>query len=50
VRRQGPGYVAGVQWHPEFHEPDHPKTLNDGAILADFLNAARAVRRAGSPP
>jgi putative glutamine amidotransferase len=43
VRRSGPGYVAGVQWHPEFHEPGHPQTLDDRAILHDFLAAARAA-------
>ena len=44
VRRRGPGYVAGVQWHPEFHAPDHPVTLDDRPILLDFLAAARAAR------
>jgi putative glutamine amidotransferase len=46
VRWQGPSYVAGVQWHPEFHQPDHPKTLDDSAILRDFLSAARAAHKA----
>ncbi len=41
---QGPGYVAGVQWHPEFHEPGHPTTLDDTAVLRDFLSAARRAR------
>ena len=44
VRRQGGSYVAAVQWHPEFHEPDHPQTLDDRPILQDFLAAARAAR------
>lgn len=42
----GPGYVAGVQWHPEFHRPGDPKTLDDSAILHDFLAAAAATRSA----
>ena len=46
VRWQGPSFVAGVQWHPEFHEPDHPTTLDDRPILRDFLDAARAARAA----
>jgi putative glutamine amidotransferase len=46
IRRPGPGYVAGVQWHPEFHRPDDPVTLNDTPILADFLRAARSARGA----
>jgi putative glutamine amidotransferase len=45
IRRGGAGYVAGVQWHPEFHDPDHPVTLDDTPILHDFLAAARAARR-----
>ena len=44
VRRPGAGFVAGVQWHPEFHEPGHPHTLDDRPILQDFLAAARAAR------
>ncbi len=46
VRWQGPSYVAGVQWHPEFHEPDHPTTLDDSPLLSDFLSAARLARPA----
>jgi hypothetical protein len=44
IRRSGPGFVAGVQWHPEFHRPDDPTTLDDSPILQDFLRAARAAR------
>ena len=46
VRRSGPGFVAGVQWHPEFHRTDDPATLDDSPILQDFLQAAAAVREA----
>jgi putative glutamine amidotransferase len=46
VRRRGPGYVAAVQWHPEFHDLADPVTLDDAPILADFLDAARAARQA----
>lgn len=45
VRRRGPGFVAGVQWHPEFHDPGDPATLDDTPILLDFLAAARRARR-----
>jgi putative glutamine amidotransferase len=48
VRWQGRSYVAAVQWHPEFHEPDHPHTLDDRPILRDFLAACRAARSSGS--
>lgn len=44
VRRTGEPYVAAVQWHPEFHRAEHG-TLDDGAILRDFLDAARAATR-----
>jgi putative glutamine amidotransferase len=42
VRRPGDVYVAAVQWHPEFHRPDQG-TLDDAAMLEDFLDAARAA-------
>ena len=47
VRWRGPGYVAGVQWHPEFHDPGDPATLDDRPMLTDFLTAARAAKNAG---
>jgi putative glutamine amidotransferase len=45
IRREGPGYVAAVQWHPEFHEPGSADTLDDSALLQDFLAACRGARR-----
>lgn len=44
IRWRGPSYLAAVQWHPEFHQPGHPHTLDDRPILHDFLAAARRVR------
>ncbi|HLL19091.1 MAG TPA: gamma-glutamyl-gamma-aminobutyrate hydrolase family protein, partial [Rubrivivax sp.] len=44
IRWVGPSFVAGVQWHPEFHDPAHPHTLDDRPMLADFLAAAREAR------
>ena len=38
-------YLAAVQWHPEFHLPGS-ETLDDAALLNDFLDAAAAARRA----
>ena len=37
-------YVAAVQWHPEVHRAESD-TLDDAALLADFLAAAAAARR-----
>jgi putative glutamine amidotransferase len=45
IRRPGEGYLAAVQWHPEFHRPGEG-TLDDTPILVDFLNAASAARTA----
>jgi putative glutamine amidotransferase len=36
-------YLAAVQWHPEFHQPGSD-TIDDAALLDDFLAAARAAR------
>jgi putative glutamine amidotransferase len=41
--REGP-WVAAVQWHPEFHRLGSSPTLDDSAMLRDFLAAARAAR------
>jgi putative glutamine amidotransferase len=46
IRWRGPSYVAAVQWHPEFHKPLEHGVIDDGPILADFLDAARAARAA----
>ena len=44
IRRQGEGYVAAVQWHPEFHAPGSPGHFDDRAMLQDFLAACREAR------
>jgi len=46
IRRRDPdkSYVAAVQWHPEFHQPESA-TIDDAALLADFLAAASAVKQ-----
>ena len=45
-RREGinKSYIAATQWHPEFHKAGATDTLDDTAILNDFLGAARAAR------
>ena len=44
IRWRGPSYVMGVQWHPEFHDPDDPQLLNGDRILVEFLHAASDAR------
>jgi putative glutamine amidotransferase len=39
-------YLAAVQWHPEFHQPIS-ETIDDAALLDDFLAAAAAARKKG---
>ncbi len=36
-------FLAAVQWHPEFHRADSD-TIDDAALLEDFLTAAASVR------
>ncbi len=38
------GYIAAVQWHPEFHKVGSD-TIDDGAILQDFLTAVAASKK-----
>lgn len=45
IRHTGPGYVLGVQWHPEFHLSPIEETqglLDSGPVMMEFLRAARA--------
>lgn len=44
IRWQGPSYVVGVQWHPEFMDPGNPGLLNGDALLMEFLTAAERAR------
>jgi putative glutamine amidotransferase len=43
IRHQGERWIAGVQWHPEFHQPGLG-VVDDTPLLEDFLAAARAAR------
>lgn len=45
IRHEGPGFVMGVQWHPEFHlTPSEAQKhlLDSGPMMQSFLDAARA--------
>lgn len=44
IRWQGSSYMAGVQWHPEFHRAGS-ELLDSTPIMEDFLRAAQAARR-----
>ena len=44
IRMPQGGFVAGVQWHPEFDSPASAASFNDGPMLASFLQAARDRR------
>jgi putative glutamine amidotransferase len=48
IRWRGPGYVFGMQWHPEFMALDalHESQLDGTPILRDFLDQVRTVRAA----
>lgn len=43
IRHTGAAWIAAVQWHPEFHGPEHG-TLDDSPLLTDFLQAAQAAK------
>ena len=46
IRHTGTAYVAAVQWHPEFHRRELG-TIDDSALLHDFLEAAQVARTPG---
>jgi len=43
IRHSGEAYVAGVQWHPEFHVGENAHLLDGASLLADFMAACSAV-------
>jgi putative glutamine amidotransferase len=47
LRWDGPSYVMGVQWHPEFMDPDDPKLLDGRPLLDAFLAACRHRKATG---
>jgi len=44
VRWDGPDYLVGVQWHPEFGCPDPSDLLDAEPLRADFLTACERAR------
>jgi putative glutamine amidotransferase len=41
IRHEGPGYLAGVQWHPEFLHGRDDGVLDAAPLLNEFLQASR---------
>lgn len=46
IRAPDPGFVVGVQWHPEFHDARFPELMSGAPLLSAFLDAARWRRDA----
>lgn len=44
MRVEGPAYVRGVQWHPEFVAPEDTELLDGRPLLASFVEACAARR------
>lgn len=44
VRWTGASYLAGVQWHPEFHPQDDRSYIDDTPLLDDFLRHVRVAQ------
>lgn len=49
VRWNGPSFVMGVQWHPEFMDPTDRKLLDGRPLLTAFLSACRDRKATGRP-
>jgi putative glutamine amidotransferase len=49
LRWQGPSFVAGVQWHPEFMDPADAELLDGKPLLDAFLAACRTRKETGRP-
>ena len=41
IGRMDRGFIAGVQWHPEFHPVGAPQVFDDAPMLRSFLQACR---------
>lgn len=44
IRWTGPSYLAGVQWHPEYHDPTDAQVLSGRPVLDAFLAHAEQSR------
>lgn len=48
IRARGSAFVAGVQWHPEFHWHE-PSLLSGEPLLNAFFSAAQALQPSSAP-
>lgn len=48
IRGKEPGFLVGVQWHPEFHDPRNTQLLDGRPLLQEFLDQAEQVRGRGA--
>src|SRR5260221_501052 len=46
-RWAGHSFVVGVQWHPEFMNPDDPSLIDSRPLLKAFLTACESRKRTG---
>jgi putative glutamine amidotransferase len=49
IRWEGPSFVFGVQWHPEFMDPKDPQLLDGRPLLREFLAACSHRKKTGKP-
>ena len=47
IRWEGHSFVVGVQWHPEFMNPDDPSLIDSRPLLKAFLTACESRKRTG---
>jgi putative glutamine amidotransferase len=47
IRWEGHCFVVGVQWHPEFMEPDNPKLIQSRPLLEAFVTACEHRKKTG---
>ena len=46
IKYDGPSYVCGIQWHPEFHDDADSTLLSGDPLLQDFMAQCESRRRA----
>jgi putative glutamine amidotransferase len=49
IRWEGPSFVVGVQWHPEFMDPQDVALMDGKPLLEAFVAACEQRKRTGKP-